>query len=222
MINRFIQSIDCNLSWTHNRSDTDKKSNDPLLVIDLNLSWNVLKVFFVYFVRIPTPFKTLESLPSCLPQWSGRHSITTDQTTKYPLSSTHQASMMSILCSMALRTIFHHYNDVISSRIIYSAVYSGANQRKHQSPTSLAFVRGIHPWLVNSPHKGPITREMFPFDDVTMCFVFFPDCDFTYNLLHEPTRKINTRYSKMGPRGCLSQLHVILIACSSLTSRDSG
>ena len=40
------------------------------------------------------------------------------------------------------------------------------HQRKHQSFVSLAFVRGIHRWPVNSPHKGPVTRKMFPFDDV--------------------------------------------------------
>ena len=50
----------------------------------------------------------------------------------------------------------------------YSTVYSGADQRKHQSSVSLAFVRGIHLWPVNSPHKWPVTREMFPFDDVIM------------------------------------------------------
>ena len=33
---------------------------------------------------------------------------------------------------------------------------------------SLAFVRGIHRWPVNSPHKGPVTRKMFSFDDVIM------------------------------------------------------
>ena len=33
---------------------------------------------------------------------------------------------------------------------------------------SLAFVRGIYRWPVNSPHKGPATRKMFPFDDVIM------------------------------------------------------
>ena len=38
----------------------------------------------------------------------------------------------------------------------------------HQSFASLAFVRGIHQWPVNSPHKGPVTRKMFPFDDVIM------------------------------------------------------
>ena len=45
--------------------------------------------------------------------------------------------------------------------IDYSTVCSGANQRKHQSSASLAFVRGIHRWPVNSPHKGSVTRKCF-------------------------------------------------------------
>ena len=69
------------------------------------------------------------------------------------------------------------YNDVImgamasqitSLTIVYSIVYSGAHQRKHQSSASLAFVRGIHRSPVNSPHKGPVMLKMFPFDDVIM------------------------------------------------------
>ena len=51
---------------------------------------------------------------------------------------------------------------------VYSTVYWGADQRKHQGSTSLAFVWGIHRWPVNSPHKGPVTRKMFSFDDVIM------------------------------------------------------
>ena len=35
-------------------------------------------------------------------------------------------------------------SQIISLTIVYSAVYSGADQRKHQSSASLAFVRGIH------------------------------------------------------------------------------
>ena len=72
----------------------------------------------------------------------------------------------------------NHYNDVIMSAVtseitgilmICSTVWSGADQRKHQSSLSLAFVRGIHRWPVNSPHKGPVTRKVFPlFDDVIM------------------------------------------------------
>ena len=53
-----------------------------------------------------------------------------------------------------------------SFTIIYSTVYSDANQSKHQSSASLASVQGIHRWPVNSPHKGPVTRKMFPFDDI--------------------------------------------------------
>ena len=40
--------------------------------------------------------------------------------------------------------------------------------KKTSSSASLAFVRGIHWWPVNSPHKGPVTRKMFPFDNVIM------------------------------------------------------
>ena len=50
--------------------------------------------------------------------------------------------------------------------LIYD-VYSGADQRKHQSSASLAFVRGIHRWAVNSLHKWPVTRKMFPYDVIT-------------------------------------------------------
>ena len=59
------------------------------------------------------------------------------------------------------------YNDVIMGSmasqitIVYSAVYSGADQRKHQSSASLVFV-----------HRWPVTREMFPFNDVIMRLVF--------------------------------------------------
>ena len=72
-----------------------------------------------------------------------------------------------------------HYCDVImgaiafqitSLTIVYSTVYSDADQNKHQSSASLAFVRGIHRGPVNSPHKRPVTRKMFPFDDVIMIY----------------------------------------------------
>ena len=52
-------------------------------------------------------------------------------------------------------------SQITSLTIVCSTVYSGANHRKHQSSTSLAFVWGIHRWPVNSPHKWPATRKMF-------------------------------------------------------------
>ena len=70
-----------------------------------------------------------------------------------------------------------HYSDVImsamASRItgismVCSTFCSGTYQRKQQSSASLAFVWGIHRWPANYPHKGPVTRKMFPFDNVIM------------------------------------------------------
>ena len=99
---------------------------------------------------------------------------------------THMTPLYS-KCTQYHFTVFHscvrerkysiHYSDVImgamasqitSLTIVYSTAYSGADQRKHQSSASLAFVRGIHRWPVNSPHKGSVTQKMFPFDDVVM------------------------------------------------------
>ena len=77
-----------------------------------------------------------------------------------------------------------HYGDdtmdaiasqITSLTIVYSTVYSDANQRKRQSSASLAFVRGIHRRPVNSPHKWPITRKIIPFDDVIVRIYFVTD-----------------------------------------------
>ena len=63
-------------------------------------------------------------------------------------------------------------SQITSLTIGYSTVYSGADERKHQSSASLGFVRGIHWEPVNSPDKWSVTRKMFPFDDVIMYCVF--------------------------------------------------
>ena len=70
---------------------------------------------------------------------------------------------------------YHHYNDIIMNTMasqitsltsVYSIVYSGADQRKHQSSMSLAFAR-------ESPHKRPVTWKMFPFEDIIMTLLIF-------------------------------------------------
>ena len=63
-------------------------------------------------------------------------------------------------------------SQITNLTIVCSTVYSGEDQWKHQSSAPLAFVRGIHQWLVNSPHKLPVMRKMFPFDDVIMLTVY--------------------------------------------------
>ena len=57
-----------------------------------------------------------------------------------------------------------HYNgyDGVSNHqitMVYSTVYSGDDQRKHQCSASLAFVRGSHRWPIMYPHKWPVTRK---------------------------------------------------------------
>ena len=54
-------------------------------------------------------------------------------------------------------------SQITSLTIVYSTVYSGGDQRKHQSSASLALVREIHRW----------PRKMFPFDDIIMMLQFF-------------------------------------------------
>ena len=53
-------------------------------------------------------------------------------------------------------------SQITSLAIVNSTVYSGADQSKHQSSASLAFMWGIH------RGNWPVTRKMFPFDDVIM------------------------------------------------------
>ena len=96
-----------------------------------------------------------------------------------------------------------HYNNVImiamasqfsSLTIVYSTVYSGTDQRKHQSSASLAFVRGIHRWPVNSPHKWPVARKMLPFDDVimpTICLESVSESSLLIRLLHIESEDIS-------------------------------
>ena len=55
-----------------------------------------------------------------------------------------------------------------SLTIVYPTVYSGRSKKKNQISASLAFVWGIHRSPANSPHKGPVTQKLFPFDDVIM------------------------------------------------------
>ena len=92
-----------------------------------------------------------------------------------------------VILSVHIRDVVHHYgwqqysevmagpwfwfhnSDVIMSvtasqiidmSLLGSTICSGMDQRKHKRSASLAFVRGIHQWLVDSPHKGPITWKM--------------------------------------------------------------
>ena len=97
------------------------------------------------------------------------------------------------VCVSFINSFFaFHYNDVImgtiasqvtSLTIVYSTVYSDADQRKHQSSASLAFVQGIHRWPVNSPHKWPVPWKMFPFYDVIMYQLIYQNKNYHAQLI---------------------------------------
>ena len=122
------------------------------------------------------------------------------------------AHLLKYICCVCIRQGTHtshsHYGDVrmgaIASQItglaiFYSAFYSGADQRKHQSSASLAFVQGIHRGPVNSPLKGPVTRKMFPFDDVIKHFQFPPD-DFSFVLLVVTYNDVTVLHTMLMPQ----------------------
>ena len=98
--------------------------------------------------------------------------------------STYMCLITSINVPVRDMTLYQigqiYYNDVImgtmgyqitSLRIVYSTIHSSADQIKHQNSASLAFT-GIHWSPVNSPHKWPVTRKMFPFDVVIIIYIF--------------------------------------------------
>ena len=69
---------------------------------------------------------------------------------------------------LSLRWRHDGLDGVSNHDCLLNRLLTGADQRKHQSSASLAFVRGIHRW--------PVARKMFPFGDVIMilfCFVLF-------------------------------------------------
>ena len=72
-------------------------------------------------------------------------------------------------------------SQITSESTFCSNVCSDIYQRKHQSSVLLAplclesthhqwipFVKGIHRWWVDSPHKGPVTWKKIPFHDIIM------------------------------------------------------
>ena len=95
---------------------------------------------------------------------SGHDDVTPKQFT-HKMAENMQDSTFAELVSVwksAIKNLFHYSDEITSAMasqitgvsIDYSTVCSGAEQRNHQSSASLAFVRGIHRWPANSPHKG--------------------------------------------------------------------
>ena len=89
---------------------------------------------------------------------------------KFSENNTHSTSRVAKNPLWPLRWR-HNEHDGVSNHQRFDCLLDRLfrpRSKKTSSSASLAFVRGIHRWPVNSPHKGPVTRKMFPFDDVMM------------------------------------------------------
>ena len=131
-----------------------------------------LRYIYIFFQFLNSPIRQLRhkrfrKFSNLASDWLAAHLLDTDQ--------------LTWIFFLDGRLPQSHYTDVIigtiasqitSLTIVYSSVYSDADQRKNQSSASLAFVRGLHRRPVNSSHKRPVTRKMFPFDDVIMIIYF--------------------------------------------------
>ena len=81
-----------------------------------------------------------------------------------------------IIYTNILRTISsllwrQNERDGVSNHQSYDCLLNRLFIRRSKKLSKLratGFGREIHRWPVNSPHKGPTTRKIFPFDDVIM------------------------------------------------------
>ena len=135
-------------------------------------------------VQCPNRFKILHRAWPCpvqnlktIPPWRNQFGANGNSSGYELIMSTERMSCMVTLIyrSQPILNKISHYNDVKMSKmasqitsltIVYSTVYSGVDRWKNQRSASLAFARAIRGWPVNSPHKWPVTLEMFPFDAV--------------------------------------------------------
>ena len=130
----------------------DEQFNDALYCKDQTCCVKFLQ-------RYPTSFVTAVLLTLTL------HRLKCNRCTPWSVRS---CKCRLLTWSISLKWMSAMTSQITGVSIVYSTVCSGPNQRKHRSSASLAFVRGIHRWPVNSLHKGPVTRKMFPFDAVIM------------------------------------------------------
>ena len=86
-------------------------------------------------------------------------------------------------CPKPLWEMLAQINIIVTLRWCHNRCGGVSNHQPHHSLLNRLFRRrskktsklrvtglcvGNSPWPVNSPHKGPVTRKMFPFDDVIM------------------------------------------------------
>ena len=97
------------------------------------------------------------------------------------------AHFYCVLCVFYTLQWCHNWRDGVSNYQLYSTVYSGADQRNIKARVTGLCV-GNSPVTGEFPHKWPVTRKMFPFDDVIM------------NIWRELSRPFHTLRSRQNGR----------------------
>ena len=145
--------------------------NKTDFLIEVYSNWEMFKIYWTYFSRRPLKLQMMwkqndhySKSSSLQPKTKEQHLLSLEDQGIPPVPVTK----CKYETTLQWRHNGRHASQITSLTIVYTTVYSGSDQRKHRSSVSLAFVRGIHRWPVNSPHKWPVTRKMFPFDDVIM------------------------------------------------------
>ena len=65
----------------------------------------------------------------------------------------------------------HNEHDGLSNRLFARPLFR-CESKKATKFRVTGLVKGIHRWPVNSPHKGQVTRKMFPLDDVIVMLCY--------------------------------------------------
>ena len=116
-------------------------------------------------------------------------------------------------------------SQIISVSTVNSTVCSGRDQRKHQSSTSVALVRGIHRWPMDSPHRGPIMRKVFPFNDIIMSLhhyaVLLQSAELPQLELHlQWTQQPTSHFSSLPPLDKMATSLADIFKCIFLNGND--
>ena len=78
---------------------------------------------------------------------------------------------VTLQCHRLLLHWRHNEPDGVSNQQPHDCLLNSLFRRRSKKTSKFratGLCAGIHRWPVNSPHKGPVTRKMFPFDDVIM------------------------------------------------------
>ena len=89
----------------------------------------------------------------------------------------HTKTLHFCWCTVRFTLLWRHNGrDCVSNHQPHDCLLNRLFRSRSQKTSKLRVtglcVQGIHRWPVNSPHKRPVTRKMFLFDDVITIYVF--------------------------------------------------